>query len=284
MRAVTWLVGFVIPMAVPLSGQPVWAQHTVDVSVSADVAGQTISPGTTVNWEITAEITAGDGLGLALISVDFLQNPANPEQIALPPGDTLPAGMESFLPPNGITNPGAPPLYGFGGTPSGNNLKQIGGGQNTSGAVTVVGDVGVGSAQVVAEGSFSAPSTVGLYEYQIESAVARVLDAINAPPECSPVSPATITMGTAAFQFTVQMPSCICGDIDGSGGGSNLADFATFAACYGYAAPNPPDCDEQALACSDLDGNGTIDLADFATFAAFYGLDTTYTVPSCILP
>jgi hypothetical protein len=283
MRAVTRLVGCVIPVVMLLFGQPAWGQHTVDVSVSADVAGQSIAPGTPVNWEITAEITAGGGAGLALISVDLLQNPANPEQVALPPSDTVPTGMESFLPPNGITNPGDAPLYGFGGTPSGNDLKQIGGGQNTSGAVSVVGDVGVGSAQVVAEGSFSAPSTPGLYEIQLESAVVRVLDAINAPPECSPVSPATITMTSPSFQFTVQELGCICGDINQSGGAVNLDDFATFAVCYGASSPTPA-CDAAAFNCTDMDGNGAVNLDDFATFANFFGAITTLTVPNCVQP
>ncbi|UCG32712.1 MAG: hypothetical protein JSU68_13730 [Phycisphaerales bacterium] len=91
---------------------------------------------------------------------------------------------------------------------------------------------------------------------------------------------------TGGFWFTPVggEPSCVCGDIDQSGGGGNLGDFATFAVCYGLSSPNPPGCDAAAFTCSDMDGDGTVTLSDFATFATFYGLDTTYTVPDCVLP
>jgi hypothetical protein len=63
---------------------------------------------------------------------------------------------------------------------------------------------------------------------------------------------------------------CDCwGDLTGDGR-VNLGDFATFAVCFGYTAPNPPYCTDSDLVCSDLDNNGIVDLADFATFVAHF--------------
>ncbi|UCG33365.1 MAG: hypothetical protein JSU68_01795, partial [Phycisphaerales bacterium] len=75
--------------------------------------------------------------------------------------------------------------------------------------------------------------------------------------------------------------ACVCADIDHSGGPANLGDFATFAVCFGLSAPNPPDCDAAAFACSDMDASGTVELGDFATFAIWFGLETAQTVPNC---
>jgi photosystem II stability/assembly factor-like uncharacterized protein len=97
-----------------------------------------------------------------------------------------------------------------------------------------------------------------------------------------PTDPPTV-IAAAVGQGVLQLygPTCFCGDIDGSSGIVDLNDFATFALCFGLSIPNPPDCDEQDLACSDLDGNGVVELADFATFALWFGLETTQTVPNC---
>lgn len=62
------------------------------------------------------------------------------------------------------------------------------------------------------------------------------------------------------------------GDID-LNGAVDLADFATFAVCYGLTLPVPPggNCSPREAVASDLDGNGQIDLSDFATFAVNFG-------------
>jgi hypothetical protein len=91
-----------------------------------------------------------------------------------------------------------------------------------------------------------------------------------------PDYPDVVDMG--AYEFLL----CHCGDIDGSVGTVGLGDFATFAACYGYTAPNPPYCTDSDFVCSDLDGSGAIGLADFATFATLYGLPPHGTPPDCI--
>ena len=74
---------------------------------------------------------------------------------------------------------------------------------------------------------------------------------------------------------------CVCGDINQEGGPVDLTDFATFALCFGLGAANPPDCDADAFACSDLNGDAIVDLTDFATFALTFGLISTNTVPNC---
>jgi hypothetical protein len=68
---------------------------------------------------------------------------------------------------------------------------------------------------------------------------------------------------------------CVCGDLDFSGGPVDLADFATFANCFGLPPTSPP-CD-----CADLDLDGNINLQDFATFAIVYGATSTNAPPNC---
>jgi hypothetical protein len=95
-----------------------------------------------------------------------------------------------------------------------------------------------------------------------------------APGTCG--TPPIVDMGATEYQSL-----CLCGDIDGSGGLVTLSDFATFALCFGLPAPNPPDCDQAAFECSDLDGNAVVELGDFATFALWFGLQSSQHPPDC---
>ncbi len=70
-------------------------------------------------------------------------------------------------------------------------------------------------------------------------------------------------------------PQCICGDVDGSGGPVNLADFAAFAACFGLSAATP------GCLCADLDADGSITLGDFATFSTTFGAVSPNSPPNC---
>ena len=271
--------GLLLPALLLLAGQPARGQHFVDLAVTSPEDGQAVAPGAQINWEISALVTGGDSQGLALIAVNLVQEEANPELFDLPPADNVPPGMEAFAPPSGVSNPdqGAE-SPGYAGTQMAGNLVQIGGGQNTSGEVSVVQDVGLGPGrQVIATGSFPAPETLGSYLIRIESPTANLLETVNSPPQPSAVVPAETTMTESSFQFTV---SCPCGDVDGSGGLVDLIDLATFALCYGV---NPPTtgCSQEAFDCSDLDGSGAVDLSDFSTFALWYGLTTTSGVPNC---
>ncbi|UCG33547.1 MAG: hypothetical protein JSU68_02725 [Phycisphaerales bacterium] len=73
---------------------------------------------------------------------------------------------------------------------------------------------------------------------------------------------------------------CVCGDLDGDGGNVDLADFSSFALCFGMPAPSA-ECPADLFTCADLDQNGGIDLADFGTFALGFGLSSTNAPPNC---
>ncbi len=72
---------------------------------------------------------------------------------------------------------------------------------------------------------------------------------------------------------------CMCGDIDWDGD-RDLADFATFAQCYGMTGPGRQ-CGRDSFKCSDLDDSGAVDLRDFMTFVIWYGQDSWQTRPNC---
>ncbi len=117
---------------------------TVTFDLSSPSDGQEVVPGSIIQWTITATVSTDDNFGLALVAVDLVQDPFNPELFDIPPG-IPPAGMEDFDRPNGISNPdpgGPGSAYGGTqiGTPGAMDLAQIGGAQNTFG---VIGD-GIG--------------------------------------------------------------------------------------------------------------------------------------------
>ena len=64
------------------------------------------------------------------------------------------------------------------------------------------------------------------------------------------------------------------GDIDGSCGDVDFADFEAFVECWDLS---PDDCGDYG--CSDLDGDGAVDLADFAIFSLLYGTMPVNTPP-----
>ena len=84
-----------------------------------------------------------------------------------------------------------------------------------------------------------------------------------------------------AYEFAPPSETCVCGDIDGSGGDVDLTDFSSFALCYGLGTPGG-DCPAQTFVCSDLDGSGEIDLTDFGTFAILFGATSSNEVPNCL--
>lgn len=89
----------------------------------------TVPPGCDVPYAIEGELTDGNSRGLALFAFDL-----SSDLTGLTPADP-PTGfpMENFAIPFGINNPvdDPPTAAGFGGTPSGGVLLQVGGGQNT---------------------------------------------------------------------------------------------------------------------------------------------------------
>ncbi len=164
------------------------------VTLTLSSPSGTVSRGQLVEWTISATVSVGDNDGLSMISVDLLQDPSNPALLDMPAGNR-PVALQDFDRPRGISNP-AMTSYGsaYGGTqigaPGVMKLSQIGGAQNTFGAVgdgmgsdTVV-DSGVGQGpggQVIATGAFLAPCTLGEYKFSIDSGLANVLELEQEP-------------------------------------------------------------------------------------------------------
>ena len=174
---------------------------------------QEVNPGDLIEWEIVAQVTANND-GLALITVDLIQDPTNPELIDLDVADR-PAAMVDFDRPNGIANPDpndpSGPGTAYGGTPiagatGGLNLIQIGGAQNTFGVsggavgqdIVVENDIGKGqSVAILAGGDFDAPCMPGDYTFSIENGVAYLLDVEHgAPDNYWEVKQATVDINT----------------------------------------------------------------------------------------
>ncbi len=255
-----------------LWAMPAWAAGTVTLHLDSARNGTTVAPGAPIQWTITAALSTGDNFGLALIAVDLRQSEANPQHFDLPPAGGVPAGMEGFVRPAGISNPG-PGGAGsaWGGTPVGKpgatDLAQIGGAQNTFGVpfatgagldVDVDGGIGQGpGGQIIASGFFNAPPTPGTYTIFLDAGLANTLDHIHAPPMHSPVGAAVVTFGQADLTFTVT--GCAA-DLNRDGM-INPADLAQLLGSWG-ACPGCP---------SDLNGDGVINAVDLAQLLGSWG-------------
>ncbi len=228
----------------------------VTVSLTSTENGQTVTPGTTVNWMITASVSTDDNEGLAAIVADLVQDVANPELIDIPQADGVPTLMINFSRPDGVTNPGeSDPVTGYTGVQRGDagemNLMQIGGGQNTFGEAlppgtgvaenaVVTAGVGQSGAVIVAEGSIDAPSTVGDYTFSLADVMANVVTQVNTPPDFSPVAQATVDTTVDSFTFTVESecPADLTGDDQ-----VNIDDIFTVLGLWGDCDdPCPPYC------------------------------------------
>jgi len=195
--------------------------------------GQTVAPSTAIDWTIKASVSTGDNAGLALVTVGLLQDPNNPALFDIPPATSVPTGMANFARPAGISNPGsAAPDFGYRGDQRGTagqkNLVQIGGAQNTFGtagtsvgtSVTVVAGVGQSAPQIIASGTFNAPTTLGTYKFYLDSGLANTLNSMTppVPPAFWPVSGATVAgVPTAVITFTVGGPTICRGDTNCDG-------------------------------------------------------------------
>ncbi len=258
---------------------------TVTLSLTSPVAGQTIAPGTTVNWTINVTVSTGDNLGLALIVCNLLQDPNNPAPFDIPPGSaaSIPAAMTGFNRPGGIANPGengAPSGY-IGvqrGDPGTKNLFQIGGAQNTFGqAGTLIGtdpvvDPGIGQSgpQAILSGSFSAPTTFGTYTFRLAGGVANVLTSVGAPPQMSEVSQATVDTSAALFSFTVGQSVCR-GDLncDGQINFGDINPFVMYLSNFANWQGSYQGCNPEN---GDINGDGTYGQASFGDINPFVAL------------
>ncbi|MGE3180078.1 MAG: hypothetical protein AB7N71_00470 [Phycisphaerae bacterium] len=256
--------------------------HAADVTVElvSTQAGQTVSPGTTIDWTIQFAVSAGDNAGLALLVTDLVQDAGNPQLVDIPAGVGVPAGMENFSRPLGISNPGeGGSNTGYigvqRGTAGARNLVQIGGGQNTFGQATgpgtgvaenanVVGGVGQSGNVVLVTSSFPAPAAEGTYTFSLSMPIANVLDQLNAPPAFSPVSQATVDSSAGSFSFTVGTAQLL-GDMncDGTVSVSDIGGFVlALTDPAGYAAQFPA-CD---INNADVNGDMNISVSDIGPF------------------
>ena len=143
---------------------------------SGGAASVEVFPGAAVPYEVVGELGDGRSEGLALVLFD-LSFSGGPLGAADAPST---APMESFASPLGLSNPA-----GFGGTPAGGDLIQVGGGQNTirnvfapqpSGSV-VVGVAQPGAPEVLVTGTLTAPAEPGTYVLSISNPIANVIRA-----------------------------------------------------------------------------------------------------------
>jgi hypothetical protein len=252
---------------------PAFAEGRVTLSLTSPSNAAAVAPGGVVQWTITASVSTGDNLGLALISVDLVQSPDNPQLIDLPPADR-PDGMQDFDRPRGLCNPAVEGRSsGYGGTPVGTagerNLVQIGGAQNTFGGpgsdfgLDFDVDVGIGQApggQIIAVGSFPAPAIPGEYTFLLGTGIANTLQAVHAAPDFSPVSHAAVTLNSAAFSFTVCRPADINGDgeVSLAGDGPAFVDLLLGVGTHG----------DYATCAADADGDGSINGEDVQPFVS----------------
>lgn len=246
-------------------------EGTVTLSLSSPSNGAFVPPGSTVEWTITAQVSSGDNLGLAMITVDLTQDPANAARFDIPTAQGVPEGMVSFDRPAGLSNPLASgSVSGYCGTPVGalgeRNLAQLGGAQNVFGAafggvgLDVEVEPGVGQSppgQVIAAGVFSVPSTAGSYSFFIQNALANTLDAVNPPPQWSIVGPAIVDASASTISFEV----CQGGDANGDAALTD-ADIEPFVE-YLVGQQTP---DDRARCACDLNQDGMLDGRDIQPF------------------
>ncbi len=252
--------------------------QVVTVSLTSPQDGQLLAAGAEVQWQISVTVSDSDNAGLALLSCDLVQGASNAQFFDIPPAVGVPAGMEGFSRPDGVSNPGeSDPLSGYGGVQRGTagarNLVQIGGGQNTLGialppgtglaeSAVVLAGVGQSGPVIVASGAFAAPPTCGEYEFELSQVVANVLTAVHEPPNASPVARAQVQLASPSLGFTVGL----LGDSDGDGD-VDLADLSTvlqaFGVCEGEPGYDP---------AGDLDASGCVNLADLSLLLSNFGV------------
>lgn len=236
------------------------------VYFAAPQPAQVVEVGTPMTWAIAVAQLDQGLLGLAGVSVDLQQYPLNPPY--WPPLDLTTGvhgpGLENFDRPQGMANPApgqmATSASAFGGTPLDvyldgyYGLVQVGGAQNTFGmpgtsymasSQNVVAGVGLQPAgQVIASGSFFAPTVPGDYVLYIENANVNYLTTVGGPGVPSDVAAATVFIGDPVF-FTVIL--CYLDyNQDGVVNGDDLGDYITdyftdppVPGPGGYAGPCP---------------------------------------------
>ncbi len=260
-------------MTIPL--ESVFADGFVTINLISPQANTAVAPGQAIDWRIEAEVTQGDNAGLALLLVDLVQSPFNPQLFDLTPPTLIPAAMQNFAAPSGFSNPNG----GYTGMLVGNigerNIRQIGGAQNAFGqpgqimgqSVNVDGGIGQGTPILIAEGSFAAPPVPGDYAIMLENAVANTFDAINAAPTASPVSPGSPLLIDSFFLFTVDDTIQLRADVNCDGVVDGL-DVAPLTVALTDPASYPSMYPACFLSQGDVNNDSLIDTNDISDFVA----------------
>lgn len=263
----------------------------VIVTLDSPVGNQRIDPGRSVEWTLAVEVvSAGRDFGLAGLVTDLVMS----DYPALPPNNpfqpsTVPAGMERFSRPLGISNPpppGWPESPGYGGTPAvimldlfgspfpAFALLEVGGLQNSFGVsggavgteTACLEGVAQGDPQVVATGSFPAPGRPGHYVVELQHLVANVFSFIATAPIESRVqqvsgefwwydTPADdFLVSNWGFVFDVECRADLTGD-----GLVGVEDLFAFLALYFQQAPS-----------ADFDHDGHVSVNDLFVFLALF--------------
>ncbi len=153
---------------------PLAAQVTLDVKVlSAGAPVVSVMPGQVVSFSLEAQLGGEPSQGLAMFAVDLDHDGGPLTQV------TPSAAAAPFVSPMGVNNPA-----GFGGTVRGGDLLQVGGAMNTinnqfasAPLGSVVTGIALTSAEVLATGSVTAPTTAGVYRVSATNLFANALDA-----------------------------------------------------------------------------------------------------------
>jgi hypothetical protein len=253
----------IIMSAICIDGNPgvpcrgnIWCESPQD--------GQTVAPGSTLNWHVWMENSTGPGLGLSGVLCNFRQDTANPSLLDLTPGSRSTAMLDWDI-PRGICNRTSSGLSAFGGSQRGNpgarDLIQLGGMQNTLGIVgatqgiDAVVEVGVGRSGpvLIASGSFITPSAPGVYRYYVDTAKMLFISAAPAQGIRTSTTLGLITV-TDDIVFTVSAASpCDPLDFNQDSLFPDTQDIADFLSVYGgglcAGQSAPPPCN------SDIDFN-----------------------------
>jgi hypothetical protein len=162
----------------------------------------TIPPGGSVSYRVLCRISSNDNYGLATVGLD-LETDTGVTQGAATAG----SAMAPFVSPDGLTN-----TAGFGGEAVGDDIRGIGGAQNTidndgvspnptAPSGDVIANIGLPGWVEVATGTITAPSQASTYTVNLANAFAGVLTASTGP--IWPVSEATVVVALGSFEITV---------------------------------------------------------------------------------
>jgi len=202
------VTGFAVNLPAPTVAEaPVTTTETVSVKLTSPQNGKHVAAGQQVFWSIEFDVSNDDNQGLALMVTDLVPANSNPAEITLTPAH-IPASLSNMAAPNGFVNE-----HGFGGHVNNNKLEKIGGAQNTLGNTSVehqygqsahvVTNLGQNGTTVFTQGSFTAPSVEGNYQFNLANTIASVLKTVNRGNEGAEIVAANIDSSASSLSFTV---------------------------------------------------------------------------------